>query len=211
MTPVLLTATVTRPVICNLGAPNVASLLAWARAGELGMQPTREHIDKIDIPVVCLWRDERGWPLWAATDMYPLGEQTEHRQWLHRRFPADRADFGSKLKVNLAAGPYKEKRVPVSAIACMTWLGAALATDVDAVRRLIERVRSLGARAAAGFGAVHAWTVEPFDCDERFILERRAVPIASGLRGGHAARMPWTPPYWHASLWADCVEAAPCF
>lgn len=211
MIPLLLTATATRPVICQMGGPNIASLLAWSVAEERGMVATRDSVSQIDLPLVCLWRDADGWPLWAATDIYPVGPQTISRQWLHKRFPADRAWLSNRMKVSLVAGPFKERRVPVAAIACHTWQGVVLATDAAEVGRLIQRVRSIGSRSAAGFGAVHSWRVERCEADVDFVLARRNVPVDSGLRTGKAARMPWTPPYWHAGMWADCVGAQPCF
>lgn len=211
VTPLLVTATVTRPAIVPMGGPNLGALLAWARSEEIGAPSPHQRPVQIDIPLACLWRDADGWPLWAATDLYPIGEATESRQWLHRRYPSHRAELGAKLKVNLAAGPYKEKRLPAIATVCTTWRGAALATDPAEVERLINTVPAIGSRTSAGFGSVHEWRVEPFDGDEDFILARRSVPIASGLRDGDAVLMPWTPPYWHAGLWSNCVRAAPCF
>lgn len=211
VTPLIVTATVTKPIVRMRGGLNLASLLAWAAAEEMALPPPKEHPVPIDIPVMCLWRDPAGWPLWAATDLYPVGERIEHRQWLHRRYPADRADLAKTMKVNLAAGPYKERRVLVYADHCATWRGAVLATDAEAVKRMLSRIRSLGARTAAGFGAVHAWHFEEADFDAEFVLARRSVPVASGLRQGEVESLPWVPPYWHASLWTDCVRGQPCF
>lgn len=55
MIPLLITATVTRPVICPMGNPNLASLLTWARADELSMHTTRDDVEVIDI---LLWLPE---------------------------------------------------------------------------------------------------------------------------------------------------------
>lgn len=211
VTPLLLEATVTRPVIAMPGGLNAAALLAWAKAEDMTLPPPKEQPAPIDLPIACLWRDNDGWPLWAATDFYPIGQTAVHRQWLHRRYPAHRAELASKLKVNLAAGPYKERRIPVQATVCDTWRAVVLAEDEDEVKRLIARVPALGARTAAGFGAVHAWRIEAVEADKDFVLDRRTVPVASGLRTGTPKRLPWTPPYWHASLWADCIEGRPCF
>lgn len=211
VTPLRITATVTKPVIVRPGGLNIASLLAWARAQEMDLPPPREHPVPIEIPVLCAWRDRDGWPLWAATDMRPEGESHEHRQWLHKRYPADRADLADRMKVSLVAGPFKERRIPVHAIACQTWVGEILATDASAVERLVSMVQAIGARAAAGFGAVHAWRVEPCDIDLEAVLSRRSVPVESALRSGQTKIAPWTPPYWHAALWSECVMGdAPC-
>ena len=212
VTPIIVTAITTKPVIKMGGGLNLAAILAWARAEELDLPPPKDHPMPIDVPLVCLWRDDAGWPLWAATDIYPIGPQADHRQWLHRRYPADRAMLARSMKVNLAAGPYKERRVLVYGIYCQIWRAAALAEDVAEVDRLLSRVQVLGARTAAGFGCVREWRIErSADIDADFILARRSVPAASGLRTGTCEMLPWTPPYWHHALHAPCIRGAPCF
>jgi hypothetical protein len=210
--PIIVTCRVTKPVIMPTGGLNLSAILAWAVAENGGLPPPKQQPVPIEVPIACAWRSPDGWPLWLSTGFYPVDGGVIHRQWVHKRYPADRADFGSKMKINLAAGPFKEKRVPVAAHTATLWKAAALATDDDRVRELLSRVMSLGARAGHGFGAVYSWTLEDAPhVDTDFILRRRTVPIASGLMDGPVSTMPWTPPYWHAALWAPCVEPQPCF
>lgn len=212
MRGLIITATVTTPVVSGIARPNLASLLAWANAGVAGAPSVSDRIIVVDIPLAVLWRDADGKPLWAGTDIYPAGEPVRGREYLHKRYPAHRANLGRKMKINTAAGQFKEQRRPVLTLSARHWVCACIATDVDQVAALLKDVRSIGPKGAAGYGAVHEWRIEEADISAEFVLRRRAVPVASGLSDGEVApNRAWVPPYWHSPWWDDCHEGQSCF
>lgn len=212
VTGALITAHVVTPVITSPWRINLAALLTWAVCDA---RPVSPELLIVDVPGLHLfWRDDDGMPLWAATDIYPVDDAFESREYAHKRFRDDRADFARSMKISLVAGQHKDRRVPLRVVQCDTWVAAALTDDITAMREQLARVRSLGARGASGYGRVASWTVEEFDCDEAFILARRAVPVHSGLIDTETANLPhiaWTPPYWHPPLWKPGREGQPCF
>lgn len=216
MRGLIVTATVTTPVVAGVARQNLASLLAWASAGHQVLPSMQETGPvPVPIPLARLWTDEYGKPLWAATDIYPISDVIEGREYLHKRYPSQRANLGRKMKINTAAGQFKERRKPIKTIVAREWRAALIMDndcEPDDIQQLLDDVRSIGPHGAAGYGAVHEWRVELADIDPAFIVERRNVPARAQLATGTAAPLrPWCPPYWYSPWWEDCVEGQPCF
>lgn len=218
MNGAIITATVTTPVVTAAPQGRVHTDSVLAYAATLGIEETLPPVSSQTVPIEIqgldvLWRSPDGWPLWACTDLYPVGEVSEAREYAHKRFASHRAAFGSKPGVSTVAGMFKEQRRVLRTFSAGQWRAALICHDLQLVQELLQRVRHIGGRTAAGFGRVAAWDVQPADVDVDWLLSRRCVPASAGLRtdGPVAPALGWTPPYWHAALWEPALDASPCF
>ncbi len=163
----------------------------------------------IPLPLDILWIDKNGWPLWASTDLKPI-DQNEGREYWHKRYPAHRAPLGSKLNANTSAGRWREYRMPVKTIHS-TSLTAVCIGNLDEVKRLLDHVTHVGKKGSIGYGRIK-WTVEPIELIDTLsaIHAEKALPIEyakqQGIEGIYRPTKAWTPPYWYAPNWTDCVE-----
>ena len=215
MRGLILTATVTTPVVAGVARPNIASLIAWSSAGHQALPSLQDGPVVVPVPLHAIWHDEDGKPLWAGTDIYPVGEPLEGREYLHKRYPADRANLGRKMKINTTTGQFKERRRPIRTLSAREWRAAVIlgaGAEPDDILMLLDDVRAIGPHGAAGYGAVHAWRAEEADLEPEWIAARRNVPARAGLIDGQAKPLrPWVPPYWYSPWWEDCMEGQACF
>jgi CRISPR type IV-associated protein Csf3 len=132
---------------------------------------------------------------------------------LHRRFDAAQAERwwgnpGKSGKVLVAAGPYKNARLPLMqhVTPAVQW---AVVGERDEIERLLAQVTHIGARVGAGYGRVRRWRVEAagvvaveLASTHRPLPEGH--PDASALEG---PRMVWgiRPPGRHPDNLVDCA------
>lgn len=156
-----------------------------------------------------IWTSEAGLGLWASTVLFPAqGKGHASKEYWHRRYPSDRVEFGHKLNTTLSAGRYKEYRTPVQAHQTQTLEALCIGNALE-VERLLAVVTHVGKKGSMGYGRVARWSVAATQCMVDQILAMRPVPITyyAGQRapGMVALNRGWTPPYWYAPWWADCI------
>lgn len=192
--------------------PHLSGLLAWAvvtEATEGRGVPTPEGSEGYDIPLplTCLWRDEGGYPFWAASAMTPMGESVRDVVYLHKRAQGGGWTLSPKgWRVNTSAGRYMERRVPAPVEVAGAWTGYAHGDPVEAAR-LLKSVTHLGRKRSIGWGEIHAWRVEPCEMEAWDAVTREGVllcdtPQGCGVEGAEEPRLlGWTPPHWKPGLW----------
>lgn len=189
-------------------------------AGAVVRRATRGHglIDTPDaydipLPLKCLWRNEDGHPLWAASYFAPVGEALRTEVYQHKRAMTGlySRGRGGRLKVATNTGRNMERRVPYPVLDGD--LEAVCLGDPDAIRQLLEPIRFVGKRRNTGLGEVDSWTVEPVDSLSTADLLihggelSRAIPAAAASVLNLEISEPpvlvgWTPPQWKPSLFA---------
>lgn len=164
----------------------------------------------IPLPLELLWLSPDDLPLWAASDFEVL-DSCESREYWHKRYPVHRAHIGAKANAKTTAGRWREYRVPVTANSCRTVKAVCVGSQAE-VERLLSHVSHVGKKGAAGYGRVE-WRVEQVNMDAlAAIHENKALPIEYAAQVEKIGKiMPscgWTPPYWYAPHWRDCVVSA---
>lgn len=163
----------------------------------------------IPLPLDLLWVNGKGWPLWASGDLKPI-ENHEGREYWHKRYPAHRAPLGSKLNANTSAGRWREYRMPVKTVHS-TLLTAVCIGNQSEIERLLAYVTHVGKKGSIGYGRIK-WTVEKLDGVNALDLihQSKALPLdyakQASITGIYKPTKAWTPPYWYAPNWSDCVE-----
>lgn len=200
------------------GRIHLDSVLAYAamRPIEHTLPPSRQHVQVIEIDgLQCLWRDESGKPLWACSDLYPVGNWTQGNEYGHRRYPADRAKLAKKASANTSAGQYKEGRRQLRTTSAMNWEAIAIG-DADQIRALLATITHIGSRST-NYGRVLRWEVEEDDdVTVEKILHHRPAPVSAlEFLGLKPVRINpfcgWTPPYWYHAWYQQCSEPELCF
>ena len=216
MTPLSITAEIATGYIpANVdGSCNFDGILAWAVLTMLPgpvLYPNREAV-VVPVPLKQLWISSDGKPLWAATPLRPVSGFALGREYWHKRYPVERAEFSRKINANTSAGRYKEIRTPVITRNCEKITCIALGNKPE-IERLLTCVSHIGKKGNSGHGRIIRWQVEelgmkPEDA-ERAILNMRPVPKASplgkGLSSSRTTLCGWTPPYWYAPWYLECV------
>lgn len=85
--PLRVSAVMSKPII-GYHALHLDSLLSAAMVGiatEGNGVPIAQGVYDMPLPLECLWRDERGIPLWASTDFAPVGHVVKSQIYYHRR------------------------------------------------------------------------------------------------------------------------------
>jgi hypothetical protein len=196
------------------GALHLDSLLsaaAFTVHGGAKMCDTESFV--LPLPLALIWVSGRGRPLWAATDLRPVGAVRDGVAYLHSRYPDHRSDLAIPRSTVTSAGPFKDVRLPLL-IRVTADIEAWCIGIKDDIETLLAAVTNVGRKSAHGRGRVLSWTVEPAPgIDAAWILERRMTPLEA--LGGAAVpacriapRIGWTPPYWDARLHAACRRPA---
>jgi len=184
----------------------VDQALGWERLPDL-------HDDgyALPVPLKCLWRDARGYPLWAATPFYPANGAEGDVQYWHKRQQSGRFTGTKRGTFNILStkGRWMERRVPTPTVVAEHWTATCIGNARE-IANLLEPLRYVGKRRGAGFGAVHHWEIEPAEAfglvrDGRLLRPMPAMAIE--LLSPHMpevapAPVGWTPPQWHPPLWA---------
>lgn len=210
-TPLIITAELVTPIIhAERDRTHLDSILAFAA---LTNHPVASHWDSmpvVPLPLHLEWVSPHGLPLWACGPLVPASAALSGSEYWHKRYPAHRAEFGSKLSAVTSAGRWKEYRTPVRAQS-VDRLHALAVGHAQAIEDLLRVVTHAGKKGSMGYGRVARWHITPGAHELADVLSMRPVPI-----GYYAGRQPrgvltpnraWTPPYWYAPWWADCVEA----
>lgn len=180
--------------------------------------PTVADCYDVPLPLRCLWRNEHGWPLWAASYFWPEGETARGTVVFHKRAITGHWSAGrgkdKRLPLNKAAGPHKEKRIPVPVEVSVTGRYTANCVgNAPAIAELLEHIKMVSGRRNVGLGPVERFEIEPVG--ERSVLIHgdvlsRAIPEgAVGLLSPHAPSGPpwpavgWTPPQWKPTLFSS--------
>lgn len=197
------------------GAINLDSLLSYAAitTHPTETMPVHDIPAIIPLPIALAWISPAHQPLWASTPLRPVGPEAESREYWHKRHPADRADWAAKPSVNTRAGRWKEYRQPVRGKLPSRYAALAIGHRAE-IERLLTVCTHIGKKASMGYGRIGRWTVIEQDADPVIddILAQRPVPIAyyAGKPvppgGIIAPNRAWTPPYWYAPWWADCIS-----
>lgn len=207
--PLTVTADLVTPVIhAEHDRTHLDAVLSFAA---LTVHPVASDYDQaavIPLPLDLAWVSAAGQPLWCCTPLTPAAPSLAAREYLHKRYPAHRAEFGQRLNAVTTAGRWKEYRLPLNARG-VTRIQARCLGHAEELRRLLEVVTHIGKKGSLGYGRVARWTVEEAAHDPADILAARAVPIDY-----YAGRSPvgilvplqgWTPPYWYAPWWRPCM------
>lgn len=195
------------------GACALDSMLAYAFSIAfhkfMGLSKSKQ-VHVFPLPVACLWQDKQGLPLWGTGDLLPIGDFYESNDYLHRRFPQQRAPYGKKLNVNQAAGRYKSMRTFHRVISTDS-VGTVCIGDKAEIEKLLAFIPAIGKRINIGFGAISSWDVSVMDIslDDALnrVLTSRPIPIDyyETLPSSKLALRGWTPPYWHRMWHQECV------
>jgi hypothetical protein len=207
--PIIVTAELATPVIhSERDWTHIDGLLSWAA---LTNHPVASHYDAapvIPLPLELAWVSPDGLPLWACTPMMPAEVGTDSREYWHKRYPSHRAELSSRMSANTTGGRWREYRVPLRAHAVQR-LHALAIGNTEEVERLLSIVIHIGKKGSMGYGRVVRWTVTTGTHALEDVLARRPVPVAyyNGRQpvGALELRRGWTPPYWYAPRWADCM------
>ena len=177
--------------------------------------PSLEPYD-LPVPLRCLWRDDRGLPLWASTTLVPVGDFERDVFYQHKRaqtggFTAARG--GAGYGVQTVSGRWMERRAPLPTIVADAYEASCIGNAIE-IGRLLEQLSHVGKRRAIGFGEIDHWLIEPLG--REFILVdagprlARSLPVAAaellppGMRPTEGASpISWTPPQWKPDLWLD--------
>jgi hypothetical protein len=212
-------ATLATPVVVGTpdGRLHLDSILAYAamRPIEHTLPPIREQICVIEIPgLECVWRDAEGRPLWACSDLLPIGDRVLGTEYGHRRYPAYRAHLSKKPSANVQAGQFKEGRRQLRTVWAQQWEAQAIG-EASTLQGLLNSISHIGSRAS-NYGRVLAWEVaEDESVTLETVLDECSVPAQAlgdlGLSADHLSPfVAWTPPYWYQPAYADCREPKPC-
>lgn len=205
--PIVIIADLVTPILhAEHDATHLDGLLSYAAITDHPVPSKWGDVAIVPLPLDLLWVSPSGLPLWACTPLVSADTAIPSREYWHKRYPTDRAEFGGKESANTRSGRWREYRVPVAAQSVSRLCALAIG-NADEVRRLLDAVVThIGKKGAMGYGRVGRWRVEDAEFDISEIVARRAVPVDSGLRtGGRVTpRRGWTPPYWYAPHWLDC-------
>lgn len=165
----------------------------------------------LPVPLARLWTDARGYPLWAATPFAPGPGAEGDVQYWHKRQQSGRWTRTARgtFSIPPARGRWMERRVPAPTVVAPYWEATCLGNARE-IAHLLEQMRYVGKRRAAGLGAVDHWeiaAVEGFSLVHEGRLMRPLPALAVGLLDGMMpqeapAPVGWTPPQWMPGLWA---------
>jgi hypothetical protein len=211
-TALIITAELATPVVhAERDHTHLDSILAFAALTNHPVSSQFGDYCVLPLPLHLAWVSPQGLPLWACTPLMPLGPALSASEYWHKRYPAHRAEFGHRLNAVTSAGRWKEYRTPIHTQS-VPRLHALAIGAADEVRQLLAVVSHVGKKASMGFGRVARWTVTEAGHSVEDVLALRPVPAAyyDGREppGVLQPQRAWTPPYWYAPLWADCVVPA---
>ena len=204
-------------VIARLAAPvsmgvteavHLDAVLSWAAHDKHGPYLTRPPLAPLEncvlpLPLGLVWVDAAGLPLWAASDLVPIGPAAQSVVYVHRRYPEHREPLQRERGANTAAGRWKDARIPQRVTVCER-LEAVGFGDLEEVADLLLGLSHVGKKAAHGRGRVATWEVTPAPClTLEAVMERRPTPVralapTASVSAGRLGHGGYTPPYWDA-------------
>lgn len=126
-----------------------------------------------------LQRIEHGGLWWYACSSPIYSIASSARRYMHRRFDdahERQLDLqGKSGKVLVAAGPYKNARIPflLRITRQVEW---HVIGDLGEIKRLLSRCPHIGGRYGSGFGRVSGWSFS--DGDSEKAMHHRPLPVA---------------------------------
>ncbi|MDE1904932.1 MAG: hypothetical protein KGH75_00595 [Rhodospirillales bacterium] len=157
----------------------------------------------LPLPLACLWRDPvSGLPLWAATEMEPLGMAHRTRvTWTRKQVEAHHVvtASGKPYAPRSGNGPGKDMQIPLPITMCATWQADVIG-DARIIHDLLSSVGQVGKKGSQGWGHVVSWQIQSLMawnlCDAQGDTRRIVPGGALASHDGGAQWMGWTPPYW---------------
>jgi len=158
----------------------------------------------IPLPLKMLWQSEGGYPLWAASVLYPVADTVDDIYVRHKR--NSEGFLHSKKKLITKCGPWMERRLPTPVQVCEVYEARCIGNQ-ELVAGLLKIFTHIG---KLRLGRLDGITVEPSTYSERDIVERENVlikPVPALAKMTPRLRNPsligWTPPHWKPSLFAS--------
>jgi len=193
---------------------NLDNLLARCIVNEVtggrGLEPTEEPYN-LPVPLRCLWRDDRGLPLWATTPLMPRGAEARDMHYWHKRAQTGRFTRvkSGRFVIRSTSGRWMERRVPLPVQIADHWEATCIGNAVE-IGRLLDPLMHVGKRRAMGLGEIDHWEIEPaeaFYLVDEDRLTRTFPALAIELLEGYMpteapSPIGWTPPQWKPSLFA---------
>lgn len=211
--PLVVCAELLTPVVHaeSIGT-HLDSILSFAA---LTAHPMQSGLDSgpcvVPLPLQLAWVSDDGRPLWACSPLMPR-QAVRGREYWHKRYPTQRAEFGERMAANTSAGRWREYRVPLATDSAEVLLALCIGNADEVLRLLTTTVSHIGKKGTQGFGRVGRWTVTPAGHTLEDVLALRAVPVEffAGRQptGVLAPNKAWTPPYWYAPWWSACMVPA---
>ena len=207
--PLIITAELVTPILhAEQERTHLDGILSSAAMTNHPVASAYDQAAVIPLPLELVWVSPAGLPLWGCTPLIPVGDGLATREYWHKRYPSHRAEFGDKINAVTTAGRWKEYRVPVQA-QHITRLHALAIGNAEELETLLSVITHIGKKSSIGYGRVARWTVTPGTHTVADVLALRSVPVAyyDGAQpvGVLALHRGWTPPYWYAPWWADCM------
>lgn len=210
--PLVIQAELVTPVLHAEGdRTHMDSILSWAVLTEHPVESDCTGGAVIPLPVELAWISPDGRPLWLCTSLIPASHGLHAHEYWHKRYPAHRAEFGDRLNAVTTAGRWKEYRTPVHTHH-VERLYALTIGHAETIEALLSIVTHIGKKSSMGYGRVGRWTVTAGTHTPEDVLALRPVPVAyyEGRQpvGRLSLNRAWTPPYWYAPWWDDCMVPA---
>jgi hypothetical protein len=193
--------------IVNYDPIHLDGLLAWAvvlLATEGRGLPDREDGYWIPLPLKMLWQSDGGYPLWAASILYPASPALEDIYVRHKRNSG--GWLHDKPKLVTRNGPWMERRLPTPMRICDTYEARCIGNR-DEVQNLLSIFTHIG---KLRLGRVRDVNVEVCDYNDEDVFRAgdtllRPIPAASELIpwSEKPSLVGWTPPYWKPSLFME--------
>lgn len=152
----------------------------------------------IPLPLKVLWQSKDGYPLWAATTLYPVVETIEDTYVRHKR--NTEGFLHNKKKMVTRAGPWMERRLPTPVQICDTYEALCIGNR-DAVQKLLDGFTHIG---KLRLGRIVRIDVEPVNEFSLWRNDALVKPIPAASEQVKWLENPsligWTPPFWKPSL-----------
>jgi len=157
----------------------------------------------IPLPLKMLWRDEKGFPLWASSVLYPASPSIEDVYIRHKRNPP--GNTHNKKKLVTKSGPWMPRRIPTPTLVCDRYEARCIG-NFDAVKNLLNTFDLIG---KLRLGRIKSITVEQADFTEQdvFLADGKLIKpipaeanLVSWWQSQSSMLIGWTPPHWKPGL-----------
>ena len=172
----------------------------------------------IPLPLEKLWIcPETLLPLWNTTQFLPMTSNTQETVYWHKRgytpYLLKKGKGDKPHNAKFGQGPYKEYRIPLPIHSCLHWRAFGVG-DTTAIEKLLKNVQAVGKKRTQGHGVVKKWEITEINSFSYFHESRyiKAFPVdfpdypkpPAGVVWNRY-ETGWTPPYWLASIFKECI------